>query len=101
MPPSFGSTCLVTGGAGYLGRHVVRELLDKGCAVHLLDRVPAFEEDDRVRNYVGDIRDYETVRAAVNGVDTVFHHASVINGPTSSPAHSGGGFRPQFWDFLR
>ncbi len=75
LDASVGPTCLVTGGAGYLGRHLVAALKQLGCAVHVLDRVAWTEPG--ARSFVGDIRDSTLVRAACDGVDTVFHTASV------------------------
>ncbi len=71
--------CLVTGGAGYLGGFMIRRLLEKGVRVHSFDLAPARESDDRITSFVGDIRNYEDLRAACEGVTTVFHTASVIN----------------------
>lgn len=77
--PELGPICLVTGGAGYLGGFLIRRLLEKGVRVHSFDLTPARESDDRVKSFVGDIRKYEDVRAACEGVSTVFHTAAIIN----------------------
>lgn len=71
-----GRTCLVTGGAGYLGQHLVAALLSLGCEVRVLDAASITHPD--VRPFQGDIRDAALVRAACEGVDTVFHAAAVI-----------------------
>ena len=73
-----GPVCLVTGGNGYVGRHLVRRLLDLGCEVRALDLAP-FEGDPRVRSIVGDIRKMSDIGPACEGVDTVFHTAAIIN----------------------
>lgn len=73
-----GPVCLVTGGSGYVGTHLIRRLLELGCEVRAFDLVP-FEGDSRVRSIVGDVRRMRDVRAACEGVDTVFHTAAVIN----------------------
>jgi 3beta-hydroxy-delta5-steroid dehydrogenase/steroid delta-isomerase len=74
-----GPVCLVTGGAGYLGGFLIQRLLEKGVRVHSFDLAPAHESDDRVTSFVGDIRNYGDLRAACEGVSTVFHTAAVIN----------------------
>lgn len=82
-PPSFradelGPVCLVTGGAGYLGRAIVARLLDAGCSVRVLDVQPG-PPDPRVRSFVADLRDFDAIAPAFDGVDTVFHTAAVIS----------------------
>ena len=77
-PNQVGPACLVTGANGYVGKHLVRRLLDLGCRVRALDLAP-FEGDARVQSVVADIRDARDVRAACEGIDTVFHVAAIIN----------------------
>jgi nucleoside-diphosphate-sugar epimerase len=82
MNPAEGSrsiqskVCLVTGGAGMLGRAIVSQLLEKGVSVRIIDVEPA--KNDRVEMIVGDIRDAAAVRRACAGVDTVFHAAAAV-----------------------
>jgi 3beta-hydroxy-delta5-steroid dehydrogenase/steroid delta-isomerase len=77
-PNQVGPVCLVTGGKGYVGKHLVRRLLDLGCEVRALDLGP-FEGDPRVASIVGDIRRISDLSGACEGVDTVFHTAAIIN----------------------
>jgi 3beta-hydroxy-Delta5-steroid dehydrogenase / steroid Delta-isomerase len=72
-----GSRCLVTGGAGYLGTALVRRLHSLGCTVRSLDVLP-HKHGAGVEVVTGDLRDYPTVRAACEGVDTVFHTAALM-----------------------
>ena len=73
---------LVTGAAGFIGSHVVRELLADNVAVRCLIR-PG--EDTRnldgldVEKITGDILDIDAVKRAVQGVDTVFHLAAIFS----------------------
>jgi 3beta-hydroxy-Delta5-steroid dehydrogenase / steroid Delta-isomerase len=76
-PTKIGPAVLITGGAGYLGKHLARRLLDLGCTVRTFDRT-ADGPDPRVVHFVGDIRDYSALREAARGVDAIFHAAAVI-----------------------
>jgi 3beta-hydroxy-delta5-steroid dehydrogenase/steroid delta-isomerase len=71
--------CLVTGAAGYLGRHLVAELLRRGHRVRGLDCRPLDLRDPELEFVQGDIRSYEDVRKACEGIDTVFHTAAVLD----------------------
>ena len=76
---------LVTGGTGFIGRGLVRGLLHSGARVRTLDndsrgaRSKLGADDDRVEIIIGDVRDSDTVRRAVEGMDVVCHLA-YING---------------------
>ncbi len=72
----------VTGGTGFLGWHLLRQLLPLAERVHVLGLRPASEELwERLRPFdcvVGDVRDGEAVRRAVRGCDVVFHAAGPV-----------------------
>ncbi|MBV8387264.1 MAG: NAD-dependent epimerase/dehydratase family protein [Acidimicrobiia bacterium] len=69
---------LVTGGAGFVGSHVVDALLDGGADVRVLDRSAAEWLDENAELVQGDIRDAAVVRDAVEGVDAVCHQAAKV-----------------------
>lgn len=72
-------SCLVTGGAGFLGINLVRYLLERGIEVVSLDVAPFdYPERDSVKVLDGDIRDVEVVREAMDGVDLVVHAAAAL-----------------------
>ena len=72
-------TCLITGGAGFLGINLVRYLRERGIQVVSLDIAPFdYPERDSVKVLEGDIRDAESVRAAMEGVDLVVHAAAAL-----------------------
>jgi 3beta-hydroxy-delta5-steroid dehydrogenase/steroid delta-isomerase len=77
-PEQLGRRCLVTGGAGYVGRAIVRRLREAGCEVRSFDVLP-HSQGEGVETIVGDLRDDAAIRAACAGVDTVFHTAALIN----------------------
>jgi UDP-glucose 4-epimerase len=68
---------LVTGGAGFIGRHLVAELRRMGHSVVALDLREGSDADEHV---VGDVRDAELVRRVAR-VDAIFHLAAVTTPP--------------------
>lgn len=82
-------TALVTGGAGFIGGHLVEGLLAEGWRVRVLDdfssgrdeNLAAVAADIDLRR--GDIRDPDAVARAVEGVEVVFHEAAVPSVPRS------------------
>lgn len=74
---------VVTGGGGYFGFRLGRELASQGMSVILLDmNKPPCEIPDGVVYYQSDIRDYSSLYKVCEGVDCVFHTASYgMSGP--------------------
>lgn len=75
--------CLVTGGAGFIGSHVVDALMARGDKVRVLDNLSSGKKENlaqhgsEVELLIGDLRDEEAVRKAVKGIDTIFHIAAL------------------------
>lgn len=71
---------LVTGGSGFVGANLVTELLDRGLQVRSFDRVASsLPAHPRLEILEGDITDTADVARAVEGIDTVFHTAAIID----------------------
>jgi len=83
------ATYLVTGGAGFIGSHLVEELLRRGESVRVLDNLSTGSEAnlasarDRAALHTRDIRDLEGIREAFQGVDYVIHEAALPSVPRS------------------
>jgi len=84
-----GATCLVTGGAGFIGSHLATRLVALGCKVRVLDNLSTgFEKNlahlqGRFHWISGDAADPHVVLEAVEDVDYVFHHAAMASVPRS------------------
>jgi UDP-glucose 4-epimerase len=82
-------TALVTGGAGFIGSHLVDRLLSDGWEVRVLDDLSTGREENlasalpRIRFSRGDILDPNPVRLLTAGCDAVFHLAALASVPRS------------------
>jgi len=82
---------LVTGGAGFIGSHVVDKLMLDGHDVVVLDNLYSGNmkniehhlDESRFRFVEGDIRQPRTVKKAIEGVDAVIHEAAIVSVPLS------------------
>ena len=80
---------LVTGGAGFIGAHLVEALVRRGDRVRVLDNLSAGRLENlafvvrRIEFVRGDIQDEAMVRRAVRGVDLIFHQAALRSVPKS------------------
>ena len=83
---------LVTGGAGFIGSHVVERLLRDGARVRILDNFSTGRREnlgfargagDRLEIIEGDLRDLAAVERAVRGVDVIYHQGAMRSVPRS------------------
>jgi UDP-glucose 4-epimerase len=82
---------LVTGGAGFIGSHLVGNLLEAGCETVILDNFCS-GKNENIKQYIrnrrfhlirGDVRNRNDVERAVKSVDVVCHLAPIVNVPLS------------------
>ena len=80
---------LVTGGAGFIGSHIVEYLVQRGDNVIVLDNLSngkmqnISKVSDDINFVNGDVRDYNLVEQLVKDVDSVFHEAALVSVPES------------------
>lgn len=73
---------LVTGGAGFIGHHLVHALIGRNLRVTVLDDLSVGKRANLpagARFIQGDVRDPVAVRAALDGVDAVLHEAAIVS----------------------
>jgi len=81
--------CLITGGAGFIGSHLVEYLVGAGHDVVVLDDLSTGHRENfaavrrRISFIRGSVADLSTCRRAMEGVDYVLHHAAVTSVPRS------------------
>lgn len=79
------SHALVTGGAGFIGSHLVDELVAHGCRVTVLDNLSTGHRRNidhlgrRIDFVEGDIRDADLMDRVIQGCDVVFHQAALVS----------------------
>jgi UDP-glucose 4-epimerase len=83
---------LVTGGAGFIGSHIAQKLLSQGAMVRVFDNLSTGTRENladceglpgRLEFVEGDLRNFDDVRQAVQGVEGVFHQAALRSVPRS------------------
>ena len=85
---------LVTGGAGFIGSHIVHTLLEQGASVRALDNFSTGKRENleglisqfdgsQLEVFEGDLRDASRVEEAVRGIDIIFHEAAFVSVPQS------------------
>ncbi|MDD4979785.1 MAG: NAD-dependent epimerase/dehydratase family protein [Candidatus Omnitrophica bacterium] len=70
--------CLVTGGVGFIGSHVVDKLVNNGIKVRVYDLCQPFDREN-VEYFHASLLDMDKLRMAMKGIDAVFHLAAVAN----------------------
>jgi len=86
-----GKHVLVTGGAGFIGSNLVKALLEIGCKVTVFDNlatgrksnIEEFLDNPMFRFVEGDICDFDTCLAVLEGIDVVSHQAALGSVPRS------------------
>lgn len=84
-----GKAVLVTGGAGFIGSHLVEALVEAGAKVRVLDDLSTGNRSnltpvlDRVDLIIGDIRDADLCLRAVEDINIIFHQAAFVSVPDS------------------
>ena len=102
-----GATLMITGGTGSFGNTVLKHFLDTDIReIRIFSRDEKKQDDMRhllqathpdtagkVKFYVGDVRDPQSIRDAMPGVDYVFHAAALkqVPSPFGHPPHKCGG----------
>ncbi len=77
---------LITGGAGFLGRHLANKLVEAGHNVRVIDDLSAGEKDaldSRVLFTRGDVRDQPKLWTLLHDIDVVYHLAAKVSLPQS------------------
>src|SRR5512141_175036 len=85
---------LVTGGAGFIGSHIARTLLEQGQTVRILDNFSTGKRENiaeltqqfdgaHLEVLEGDIRDASRLSEAVRGIEVIFHEAAFVSVPQS------------------
>jgi nucleoside-diphosphate-sugar epimerase len=81
-----GRTVLVTGGAGFIGSHLVKVLLERGCTVRVADNLSRGSLDnlgavlDEVSFHQIDLTNHSACMKVTAGIDSIFHLASPVGG---------------------
>jgi len=83
-------TLLITGGTGSFGNAVIKRFLNTGInEIRIFSRDEKKQDDmrnayrnDKLKFYIGDVRDYDSIHSAMHGVDYVFHAAALKQVPS-------------------
>ena len=81
------SKVLVTGGAGFIGSHLIDRLLNEGFEVTVIDNlytgplenIAHYQDREEFYFIKGDIRDFNLVKETIKGIDAVFHEAALAS----------------------
>lgn len=82
---------LVTGGAGFIGSHVVDKLIEHGVTPRIFDVMPSpHHAPGEIDTYLGDLTDVEALKSALSGCDAVIHLAAIadVNHVAADPEYA-------------
>lgn len=85
-----GKTLLITGGTGSFGNAVLKRFLKSNIGEIRIfsrdelkqDNMRRFYQNEKIKYYIGDVKDYDSVKNAMNGVDFIFHAAALKQVPS-------------------
>lgn len=95
-----GVKCLVTGGAGFIGSHLAKTLLQRGAEVKIVDNLDRGRLEnlasilDQIEMVKADLTRFETCLEAVKGTDVVFHLAAKLGGVEYMTANQADVYTP-------
>src|SRR3989344_9586164 len=77
---------LVTGGAGFIGSHIVDKLITRGYKVRILDNLTPQVHKNKIPNYVnkkaefvkGDVTNLKDIKKAISSIGAIFHEAAIV-----------------------
>jgi UDP-glucose 4-epimerase len=83
-------TLLITGGTGSFGNAVIKKFLNTGIKeIRIFSRDEKKQDDmriayrnDKLKFYIGNVRDYDSIHSAMHGIDYVFHAAALKQVPS-------------------
>ena len=96
---------LVVGGAGYVGSHLVKKMVEQDIPTRVLDTFwfgeHSLREIHPLEILKGDMRDLSVVREALTGVDTVIHLACISNDPSFELYDNMEEIKDKFKEYLK
>lgn len=87
-----GKTLMITGGTGSFGNMALKRFLNTDIAAIKIfsrdenkqDNMRRYYQNDKIQFHIGDVRDFQSVKSAMYGVDYIFHAAALKQVPPAS-----------------